>query len=581
MGVSGGNRASDRFNMTNLSASTVSRIGQWIRGIGVVRPIRIKLNERMQQSAKRWSWVLKVAVVSVAIPNATGEVRLAGIFSDDMILQRGMDARVWGLADPGEKVTVSFADQNSTTTAGRDGTWGVKLKPMTASTEGRDLVVKGENEITLHNVLVGDIWLCGGQSNMEFPLGGCNAPEDIQSADLPLIRWLRVPMTMSETPLDEIKSPQPMRWSVCRPDNAAGISAVGFYFARKVQKETGVPIGVLASNVGGTNIEKWIPREAFAAEPELADMSSQIDRAVSEYQQDLVAQLPLIEQWVRDTRAAVAANAPVPPRPEIPIHPSMPGSKMGGNWLHLYNGMIYPLHNFRIKGALWYQGESNGGEGDSYFVKKRAMIGSWRKLWAEGEFPFYFVQLANFQKPNEDPAGGDGWAKVRVAQTKTLTIPNTGMAVAIDLADADNPDDIHPKNKQDVGERLALWALAKDYGKSDLVCSGPLYKGIKIEGNHIRVEFDSVGSGLTAATKAGRSPAVPDAQAKLQRFAIAGEDRNWVWANAVIDGGTVVVSSPDVPQPVAVRYAFTMNPAGANLYNKEGLPASPFRSDDW
>jgi sialate O-acetylesterase len=202
-------------------------------------------------------------------------------------------------------------------------------------------------------------------------------------------------------------------------------------------------------------------------------------------------------------------------------------------------------------------------------------------LWAEGDFPFYFVQLANFQKPGEDPAGGDGWAKVRMAQNKTLTLPNTGMAVAIDLADADNPDDIHPKNKQDVGERLALWALAKDYGKNDLVYSGPLYQGIKVEGDQIRVLFDSVVSGLTAATKTGRSPAVPDAQGKLQRFAIAGEDRKWVWADAVIDGGTVLVSSPEVPRPVAVRYAFTMNPAGANLYNKDGLPASPFRSDDW
>jgi sialate O-acetylesterase len=243
--------------------------------------------------------------------------------------------------------------------------------------------------------------------------------------------------------------------------------------------------------------------------------------------------------------------------------------------------MIHPLVNFRIKGALWYQGESNGGEGDSYFFKKRALIGSWRHLWAEGDFPFYFVQLANFQKPNPDPAGGDGWARVRMAQSRCLTIPHTGMAVAIDLADADNPDDIHPKNKQDVGERLARWALAKDYGRKDVVCSGPLYKEMKVEGDRIRIVFDSTGSGLTAASKIGRAPILADPQGRLQGFAIAGEDRKWVWADATIDGASVLVASPAVPKPVAVRYAFTMNPAKANLYNKDGLPASPFRTDDW
>jgi sialate O-acetylesterase len=535
----------------------------------------------MKMSATRRLWTLNAVLMVGAIHPADADVRLAAVFSDDMILQRGIEARVWGWADAGENVTVTFGGQNLSATAGRDGLWGVKLKPMQASAEGRDLVAKGANTITLRNVLVGDVWLCSGQSNMDWGLGGCNAPEDIQSADLPLIRWFRVPMTCAETPLTDLKVAQPVRWNVCTPGNAAGISAVGFYFARKVHQETGVPVGVLVSSVGGTNIEKWMPRQAFAEDPELAEMSRQIDGAIGEYQAEIKQKLPLIEQWLLQTKAAVAAEQALPPQPDLPLHPSMPGSRTGGPWLHLYNGMIHPLANFRIKGALWYQGESNGGEGDSYFVKKRAMIGSWRKLWAQGDFPFYFVQLANFQKPGEDPAGGDGWAKVRMAQTKTLTLPNTGMAVAIDLADAHNPDDIHPTNKQDVGERLALWALAKDYGKKDLVCSGPLFKEMKIEGDKIRIAFDSVGSGLTAATKTGRNPAVADPQGKLQRFAIAGEDKQWVWADAMIDGASVVVSSASVPKPLAVRYAFTMNPAGANLYNKDGLPASPFRTDDW
>jgi sialate O-acetylesterase len=209
-----------------------------------------------------------------------------------------------------------------------------------------------------------------------------------------------------------------------------------------------------------------------------------------------------------------------------------------------------------------------------------ALIGAWRKRWGEGDFPFYLVQLANYQQSNDNPAGGDGWAGLRMAQLKCLQIPRTGLAVAIDLADPNDPNDIHPKNKCDVGERLALWALKNEYGK-DVVVSGPLYKGMKSEGAAIRVSFDHVGGGLMVGRKEGRQPAVEVKDAALQRFAVAGEDRKWVWADAVIDGATVVVSSPQVPHPVALRYAYSMNPAGCNLYNREGLPASPFSTDDW
>ncbi len=520
-----------------------------------------------------------LALSSAAAAHA--DVKMPKLFSDDMILQRDLETRIWGWADAGEKVTVNFAGQTRSATAGAKGTWELQLPALPASAKGQDLVVLGRNALTFHNVLLGDIWVCGGQSNMEWTLGGCRAPDDIKNANFPLIRWIRVPNTAAESPQDDLPANHQARWAVCEPGNAAGISAVGFYFARKLQQETGVPQGVLASNVGGTNIEKWIPQPAFAQEPGLADMTQRLDAEVKAYSAAVGQQIPRLEQWLGDVKAALAANSPIPPRPEFPIHPSMPGSPQGGNWSHLYCGMIHPLTKFGIKGALWYQGESNGGEADSYFLKKRALISSWRHQWAQGDFPFYFVQLANFQKPSQDPAGGDGWAKLRQAQTKTLTINHTGMAVAIDLANADNPDDIHPTNKFDVGERLALWSLAKDYGKKDLVYSGPLYKDMKVEGNAIRLNFDSVGDGLTPAQKTGLAPAAPQPQAKLQRFAIAGADQKWVWADAVIDGATVVVSSPQVPQPVAVRYAFTMNPVEANLYNKNGLPASPFRTDNW
>jgi sialate O-acetylesterase len=247
----------------------------------------------------------------------------------------------------------------------------------------------------------------------------------------------------------------------------------------------------------------------------------------------------------------------------------------------MYNAMIHPIVRFPIKGVLWYQGESNGGEGVSYYDKMRALIGGWRKQWGQGDFPFYFVQLANFQAVSEDPAGGNGWAKLREAQTKALAVPDTGMAVIIDTVPFAERDDIHPKNKYDVGLRLARWALGRDYGQRQLEVSGPLFKALKIEGNEAHLAFDHTGSGLMVGKKVSREPTVENKGDKLKRFAIGGADKKWFWAEAVIEGKTVTVSSPEVKEPVAVRYAYQMNPDGANLYNREGLPASPFRSDDW
>jgi sialate O-acetylesterase len=247
----------------------------------------------------------------------------------------------------------------------------------------------------------------------------------------------------------------------------------------------------------------------------------------------------------------------------------------------MYNSMIHPIVRFPIKGALWYQGESNGGEGDTYYDKKRALIGGWRKQWGLGDFPFYHVQLANFRAPTEDPAGGNGWAKLREAQSRSLDIPNTGMAVIIDTVPLAEAGDIHPKNKFDVGVRLAQWALGRDYGKKDVVVSGPLFKALKIEDGKALLTFDHVGKGLMVGKKEGRNPAAENKEGKLKRFAVAGADKKWYWAEAGINNDTVTVSSPQVKEPVAVRYAFEMNPDGANLYNRDGLPASPFRTDAW
>ena len=257
-----------------------------------------------------------------------------------------------------------------------------------------------------------------------------------------------------------------------------------------------------------------------------------------------------------------------------------PDTKVGGGHPSaIYNSMVHPLAPFSMRGAIWYQGESNGGEGKSYYHKKHALVNGWRKVFQNKDLGFYWVQLANFRQPNKNPAGGDGWAKIREAQTAALDIPHTGMAVAIDLADAHNPNDIHPRNKQDVGGRLAQWALHQTYDKKELVPTGPLYKDHQIKGNAVHISFDHVGKGLMVGKKTKLEPTAEVKVGKLEHFAIAGADMKWVWAEATIQGETVVVQSPDVPKPVAVRYGFTMNPANANLYNRDGIPASPFRTD--
>ena len=510
-------------------------------------------------------------LVLFTAPALYADVTLARIFTDHVVLQREMATAVWGTAEPGEKVTVQFAGVEAAATADAQGNWLAKLPAQKANAGGQDLVARGKNVVTIKDVVVGDIWVCGGQSNMEWSLGGCNAPADIAAANYPALRRIKIGHRGLAKPATDVQG----QWDVCTPATAPGFTAVGFYFARRIQKETGVPIGLIDDNIGGTRIEPWTPSEGFAAEPALAQIPAELQKQGQVYRESFGKHVDAMEKWVASARQALAN-----PGVDLPVPPRLPDNPLTnfGSPMALYNGMIHPVTPFAIKGAIWYQGESNGGEGESYYQKMRALIGGWRKVWNQGDFPFYFVQLANWQSPQNEPAGGDGWANVRMAQTKSLGIPNTGMAVTIDIGEA---SDIHPRNKFDVGERLALWALRDNYGKKDLVVSGPLYSSLKVEGNKIRLSFEHAASGLMVGKKEGRNPTVEDKSGKLKRFAIAGQDRKWVWADAVIDGATVVVSSPDVAKPVAVRYAFSMNPEGCNLYNKEGLPAAPFRTDVW
>jgi sialate O-acetylesterase len=514
---------------------------------------------------------LLASALLTVIP-ATADVRLPKIFTNDMMLQRDQPVRVWGWADAGEAVSVALDGKSAATKADANGTWALELPAIKAG-ENLELAVKGNNTLTLKNVIVGDIWVCSGQSNMEMSVQQClGAADDIKAADLPKIRRIKINRVSSGRP--ESDAPAAGPWQVCSPATVAGFTAVGYYFAREVQQKTGVPIGIIDSNWGGSRIEPWVATEGLEMIAELKPAVLAKQELIRTYEKELPGKLKENEKWIELTRRHLAEGKPTEPQPVIAPTPD-------GGWSGMYNSMIHPIVRFPIKGALWYQGESNGGEGDTYYDKKRALIGGWRKQWGLGDFPFYHVQLANFQAPTEDPAGGNGWAKLREAQSKSLSIPNTGMAVIIDTVPLAEAGDIHPRNKFDVGVRLAQWALGRDYGKKDVVVSGPLFKELKIEDGKALLTFEHVGKGLMIGRKEGRSPAVENKEGKLKRFAVAGADKKWYWAEAGINNDTVTVSSPQVKEPVAVRYAFEMNPDGANLYNRDGLPASPFRTDAW
>ncbi len=522
----------------------------------------------MKMKTNNCCLLLLASTVLTSIP-AMADVRLPKIFTNNMMLQRDQPVRVWGWADAGESVSATLDGKSASTNANESGRWALELPPLKAG-ENLELAVKGNNTLTLSNIIIGDIWFCSGQSNMEWNMLQCKADEDIKSADLPKIRRIKINHLQAGEPQDDAPA---VPWQMCTPGTVGHFTGVGFYFAREVHQQTGVPIGIVDCNWGGTKIEPWVAAEGLGMVKELEAEFTANQNATKSYRAQLAESLTAMEAWINLSRKNLAAGISVTPAPAIPAGA---GPSSG-----IYNAMVHPFVRFPIKGALWYQGESNGNEGETYYDKKRALIGGWRKQWGLGDFPFYFVQLASFQAPTEDPAGGNGFAKIREAQRKSLLIPNTGMAVIIDTVPLAEANNIHPSNKFDVGTRLARWALNRDYGKKDLVPSGPLFKALKIENGTIRLAFDHTGTGLMVGTKEGLKPAAEDSTGKLRRFAIAGADKKWFWAEAVIVNDTVAVSSPEVKEPVAVRYGFEMNPDGANLYNREGLPASPFRSDDW
>jgi len=509
-------------------------------------------------------------------------VDMCWIFGNNMVLQADRPLPVWGQGKPGEEVLVEFAGQQKKATVGEDGEWKVTLDPMPMNATGEPFkVTAASGNKVFDNVLLGDVWLASGQSNMAQP-PAVNAEGGAEEAKKPVNPLFRVfPVAYNEW------APEPntkqfawkgkvTNWFDWIPANPQ-VSGVPYYFGSMLQKETGRPIGVIISPVGASNAECWISMKDLEADPYFKDVVENSKNRIANAEVEREKFKAEVAAWEERKKAAQEAGQPFTEK-----QPHDQRDELAVRWWvgALYNARIAPLRDLAIKGVIWYQGENNAGsahDGDQYLAKKAAMIADWRKWFNNPDLPFYFVQLAAWQQPNDDAGHVDSWAHFRNAQRLCLTIPHTGMASAVDVGDA---DDIHPKNKYDVGERLARWALAKEYGK-EIETSGPLYRDLKIEQSVARVQFNHTGKGLMIGRKNGRQPVVEDSTYSLQRFAIAGADGKWHWADARIDGDTIVCSSDKVPQPVAVRYAFSTNPAGANLYTRDGLPASPFRSDDW
>ncbi len=650
-------------------------------------------------------------LLATALP-AWAEIRLSPLLGDHMVLQRDAKVHIWGTATPGEKVKVEFNGQKKKDKADKDGNWSVYLKPMQAGGPCEMTISTKTEKVVLKDVLVGEVWVGSGQSNMEWPVAAsADAQNEIAAANYPNIRLFTVAKNPQVKPIMNLTG----NWVACTPQTIPGFSAVAYYFGRKLHKDLNVPVGLINSSWGGTNAETWTSYEALKSKTELKHFWAAIDKANENIEQAMKTYQDQLAEWEKATGRGDPGNVGVTKgwadpkfstadwktknlpdgfdtidgntdfdgivwfRKEVDIPAAWNGKDLelrlgaiddfdityvngkevgrtgsetpgawavarvykvpaaclkpgknviairvvdnflggmvgnsaaefclvpladkqkekplciAGPWQYkveyqmtpkasnigkptqagvagevnqptsLYNGMINPLTPYTIRGAIWYQGESNAGRGAEYRVLFPAMIEGWRKAWNQGDFPFLFVQLANFTPVVPDPVQ-EGWADLREAQMFTLKTPNTGMAVIIDIGDA---ADIHPKNKQDVGNRLALWALATTYGQKDLVYSGPLYKSMKVEGDKVRISFDHLGGGLVAKGD------------KLTGFAIAGADKKFVHAQAKIEGDTVVVWSEKVANPVVVRYAWANNPV-CNLYNKAGLPASPFRTD--
>ncbi len=491
--------------------------------------------------------IFAAAFLAVTALGLRAEVKPNGLFCDGAVLQRGVKLPVWGTAKDGEKVTVKFQGQTVSTTA-KDGHWKLFLEPLKAGGPFT-LEISGENTVTINDVLVGEVWLCGGQSNMAFLLPrAANAAEVIPAARDSQLRQFYVPHGSSDTPKDDVTG----TWNEATPESVSNFSAVAYFFGRDLRKALKVPIGLISSSVGGTPAEAWTSHATLESDLDLKPILERQAEAVRKYDPNVAAAKHKkdLEKHKEAVAAAKAEGKPAPRAPAAPVSPDRAQTRPSG----LYNAMIAPLEPYAIAGVIWYQGEANSGRAAEYQKLFPAMIRNWWKAWGGGDFPFLFVQIAPFEHMTPE---------IREAQLLTWQkVPHTGMAVITDIG---NEHDIHPTKKEPVGDRLALAARALAYGEK-IEYSGPVYDSMKIKDNQVILSFTHLGGGLMAK------------DGDLKGFTIAGADAQFVPATAKIDGDTIVVSSPSVAKPVAVRYGWANTP-DVNLFNKEGLPAPPFRTD--
>lgn len=490
----------------------------------------------------RFWGLIGLAIFAIARDQARADVTLPNIFGDHMVMQRGQKNKVWGTADAGEAVTVAIDKQKQQAIAGTDGKWQVQLDPLAAGGP-YVLTVSGKNELKFNDVLVGEVWICSGQSNMQWSVNNSNDADLTRlSAKHPKIRMINYPNVGSQEPIWTHER----KWMVCSPETVGDFSAVGYFFGRQLHETLDVPIGLINNAWGGSACEAWIRRDLLAADERykpLMDRWAQLESQFAE-----VSGKTDLSEEQKKQRDALKAN-------------------MGGNArpANIYNGVLTSHLGYGIRGAIWYQGESNAGRAYQYRDLFPLMIKNWRDEWGQGAFPFYWVQLADFQAEKAEP-GDSAWAELREAQTMTMSkLPNTGEAVIIDIGEG---KDIHPKNKVDVGLRLARWALAKDYGMK-VPFHSPQYKSMEKAGDKIVLSFDHVDGGWR-----------PFDVNEPRGFAIAGSDNVFVWATAkILADGRIEVASAKVPSPVSVRYGWSDNPV-VNMYNAAGLPLTPFRTDD-
>ncbi len=506
--------------------------------------------------------VLLTLLAGLLLPSfATAELRLPAILNDHMVLQQKQANPIWGWDTPGTEVTVTFAGQNKKATAGEDGKWTVKLDPVPANADPAEITIKGSSERKIADVLVGEVWMCSGQSNMGMIVAGdWKAQVESLASNHPNLRLMTVPRVGTQDLKDDFKG----QWEAANPENCKSFSAVGFFYGRYLHEILGVPVGLINNSWGGSAAEAWVRRDALEADDRFAslmetwetrEVTLQSEATQKKYEADLAT-------WKEKVAEAKAAGKPAPRGPRSPSS-LLEGNARPGN---IFAGMVHPTLGYGMKGVIWYQGESNAGRAHEYRSLFPYMIEQWRKEWGQGDFPFYWVQLADFRDELAEP-GDSQWAELREAQTMTMSLPNTGEAVIIDIGEA---NDIHPKNKYDVAARLVRWALAKDYGIPNINPQSPTYEDMSVTGKKVSLTFAHATGGL-------RTFDVNE----VRGFAICGEDKKWVWADAKITGAnTIDVWSDAVAQPIAVRYAWAENPV-CNVLSKDGLPMTPFRTDDF